>query len=68
MPKKISLPFGVCLLAMAMAFSGPVVAQQVTLKLHSFLPPPSNPVKTFLNPMSKLSPETVYLLSIYLLT
>ena len=59
MPKKISLPFVVCLLAMAMAFSGPVVAQQVTLKLHSFLPPPSNPVKTFLKPwIEKVTKES----------
>ena len=30
--------------------AGPSVAQQVTLRLHSFLPPPANPVKTFLKP------------------
>ena len=59
MPKKISLPFLVCLLAMATAFSGPVIAQQVTLKLHSFLPPPSNPVKTFLKPwIEKVTKES----------
>ncbi len=59
MPKKISLPFVACLLAMATAFSGPVFAQQVTLKLHSFLPPPSNPVKTFLKPwIEKVTKES----------
>jgi TRAP-type C4-dicarboxylate transport system substrate-binding protein len=30
--------------------SSPSVAQEVTLRLHSFLPPPANPVKTFLKP------------------
>jgi TRAP-type transport system periplasmic protein len=30
--------------------AGPTVAQEVTLRLHSFLPPPANPVKTFLKP------------------
>ena len=38
----------------ALAFSGtPAPAQEVTLKLHTFIPPPSNPVKTFLTPWSE---------------
>ena len=35
----------------AMALSAtPSLAQQVTLKLHVFIPPPANPYKTFLKP------------------
>lgn len=30
--------------------AGPSVAQDVTLRLHTFLPPPSNPIKTFVKP------------------
>jgi len=33
--------------------SGPSVAQQVTLRLHTFLPPPANPVKNFIAPWIK---------------
>jgi TRAP-type C4-dicarboxylate transport system substrate-binding protein len=41
-------------LAAAMALSAaPALAQQVTLKLHTFIPPPSNPVKTFLKPWAE---------------
>jgi TRAP-type transport system periplasmic protein len=35
------------------AVAAPVYAQEVTLKLHTFLPPVSNPVKTFLIPWSE---------------
>ena len=35
----------------AMALSAtPTLSQQVTLKLHTFIPPPANPYKTFLQP------------------
>jgi TRAP-type transport system periplasmic protein len=37
----------------ATAIAAPVGAQEVTLKLHTFLPPVSNPVKTFLIPWSE---------------
>ena len=37
----------------AAAVAAPVKAQEVTLKLHTFLPPVSNPVKTFLIPWSE---------------
>lgn len=30
--------------------AAPTLAQQVTLKLHVFIPPPANPYKTFLKP------------------
>jgi len=41
-------------LATAMALSAtPALSQQVTLKLHTFIPPPSNPVKTFLKPWTE---------------
>ena len=30
--------------------AGTSVAQQITLRVHSFLPPPANPVKTFIKP------------------
>lgn len=30
--------------------AGASVAQQITLRVHSFLPPPANPVKTFIKP------------------
>jgi TRAP-type C4-dicarboxylate transport system substrate-binding protein len=41
-------------LAAAMALSAtPALSQQVTLKLHTFIPPPSNPVKTFLKPWTE---------------
>ncbi len=33
--------------------AGGAVAQEITLRLHSFLPPPANPVKTFLKPWSE---------------
>jgi len=34
----------------AIALSGPAAAQQVTLRLHTLIPPPANPYKTFLQP------------------
>jgi len=34
----------------AIALAGPAAAQQVTLRLHTLIPPPSNPYKTFLKP------------------
>ncbi|MCG6876813.1 MAG: TRAP transporter substrate-binding protein [Betaproteobacteria bacterium] len=37
----------------ATAVASPVKAQEITLKLHTFLPPVSNPVKTFLIPWSE---------------
>jgi len=41
-------------LAAALALSAtPTLSQQVTLKLHTFIPPPSNPVKTFLAPWAE---------------
>lgn len=36
--------------ATAMLFAVQPMAQQVTLKLHTFIPPPANPYKTFLQP------------------
>ena len=50
MIKNLTLPVIAGAVALGVAFGGQAVAQQVTLKLHSFLPPPSNPVKTFLKP------------------
>ena len=41
-------------LFVAVAISaGSATAQQVTLKLHTFIPPPANPVKTFLKPWTE---------------
>jgi len=37
----------------AIAVAAPVKAQEVTLRLHTFLPPVANPVKTFLIPWSE---------------
>ena len=37
----------------AVAVSTPAAAQEVTLRLHSYLPPVSNPAKTFLIPWSE---------------
>jgi TRAP-type C4-dicarboxylate transport system substrate-binding protein len=37
----------------AVAMTAPVKAQEVTLRLHSYLPPVSNPAKTFLIPWSE---------------
>ena len=38
----------------ALALSGvPATAQQVTLRLHTLVPPPSNPIKTFLKPWTE---------------
>jgi len=37
----------------AVAVAAPVNAQQVTLKLHTFIPPVANPAKTFLIPWSE---------------
>jgi TRAP-type C4-dicarboxylate transport system substrate-binding protein len=37
----------------AAAVAGPATAQEVTLKLHTFVPPVSNPPKTFLIPWSE---------------
>ncbi len=38
----------------ALALSGvPATAQQVTLRLHTLIPPPSNPIKTFLKPWTE---------------
>ena len=50
MIKNLTLPVMAGAVALGVAFGSQAVAQQVTLKLHSFLPPPSNPVKTFLKP------------------
>lgn len=36
--------------AAATLFATPTLSQQVTLKLHVFIPPPANPYKTFLKP------------------
>ncbi|MBT5051558.1 MAG: TRAP transporter substrate-binding protein [Rhodospirillaceae bacterium] len=36
--------------AAAALFATPTLSQQVTLKLHVFIPPPANPYKTFLKP------------------
>ena len=50
MIKTLTLPVTAGAVALGLMFGGQAVAQQVTLKLHSFLPPPANPVKTFLKP------------------
>ena len=41
------------LIVAAAISTGSALAQQVTLKLHTFIPPPANPVKTFLKPWTE---------------
>jgi len=43
-----------CLIAGGAAFmTAPAMSQEVTLRLHTFIPPPSNPFKTFLKPWAE---------------
>lgn len=53
MNAKRSLLAGAFLSAALFAAPSQGWSQDVTLKLHTFLPPPANPVKTFLVPWSK---------------
>ncbi len=51
MSKKTQALTAIGALFVAVALSaGSAAAQQVTLKLHTFIPPPANPYKTFLQP------------------
>ncbi len=54
MSKKIQALTAAGLLFAAFALTGTAaMSQQVTLKLHTFIPPPSNPIKTFLKPWTE---------------
>ena len=54
MSKKFYMLTAAGALFAAFALTGTAaMSQQVTLKLHTFIPPPANPVKTFLKPWTK---------------
>ena len=51
MSRSIKALWAAGALAIAMALSAtPTLSQQVTLRLHTLIPPPANPYKTFLQP------------------
>lgn len=54
MSKKIQALTAIGALLAAVALSaGSAAAQQVTLRLHTLIPPPANPIKTFLKPWTE---------------
>lgn len=54
MSKKIQALTAIGALLAAIALSaGSASAQQVTLRLHTLIPPPANPIKTFLKPWTE---------------
>ncbi len=51
MPRQIQALAAAAALSVAVALTGtPAMSQQVTLRLHTLIPPPANPYKTFLKP------------------
>lgn len=54
MYRNVTKLLSACAVAATMGLIGsPGQAQEVTLRLHTFIPPPSNPYKTFLAPWAK---------------
>lgn len=54
MYRKSRILLAACVMGAGLALTGaPGQAQEVTLKLHTFVPPPSNPFKTFLKPWAE---------------
>lgn len=51
--KSVALAAAGALLTVFALTTTSAMSQQVTLRLHTFIPPPSNPVKTFLKPWTE---------------